>query len=52
MVLMMYALLIFGVFMIESAARHLPVTPDKLLISLPHGLITNGYAGWEFLFIS
>jgi rod shape determining protein RodA len=30
MVLMMYALLIFGVFMIESAARHLPVTPDKL----------------------
>jgi rod shape determining protein RodA len=30
MVLMMYALLIFGVFMIESAVRHLPVTPDKL----------------------
>lgn len=30
MVLVMYALLIFGVFMIESAARHLPVTPDKL----------------------
>lgn len=30
MVLVMYALLIFGVFMIESAARHLPVSPDKL----------------------
>jgi rod shape determining protein RodA len=28
--MVMYALLIFGVFMIESAARHLPVTPDKL----------------------
>ncbi len=30
LVLVMYALLIFGVFMIESAARHLPMTPDKL----------------------
>lgn len=30
MVLVMYALLIFGVFMIESAARHLPVGPEKL----------------------
>ncbi len=30
MVLVMYALLIFGVFMIESAARHLPISPDKL----------------------
>jgi rod shape determining protein RodA len=30
MVLVMYALLIFGVFMIESAARHLPVSADKL----------------------
>jgi rod shape determining protein RodA len=30
MVLVMYALLIFGVFMIESAARHLPVSPEKL----------------------
>ena len=30
MVLVMYALLIFGVLMIESAARHLPISPDKL----------------------
>ncbi len=30
LVLVMYALLIFGVFMIESAARHLPIAPDKL----------------------
>lgn len=30
MVLVMYALLIFGVFMIESAARHLPVSAEKL----------------------
>ncbi len=30
MVLVMYALLIFGVFMIESAARHLPISSDKL----------------------
>lgn len=30
MVLVMYALLIFGVFMIESSARHLPVSPEKL----------------------
>lgn len=30
LVLIMYALLIFGVFMIESAARHLPVSPEKL----------------------
>lgn len=30
LVLVMYALLIFGVFMIESAARHLPMTPEKL----------------------
>ena len=30
LVLVMYALLIFGVFMIESAARHLPMSPDKL----------------------
>lgn len=30
MVLVMYALLIFGVFMIESAARHLPVSPERL----------------------
>jgi rod shape determining protein RodA len=30
MVLVMYALLIFGVFMIESAARHLPISPEKL----------------------
>lgn len=29
MVLVMYALLIFGVFMIESAARHLPISPEK-----------------------
>ncbi len=30
MVLVMYALLIFGVLMIESAARHLPISHDKL----------------------
>jgi rod shape determining protein RodA len=30
MVLVMYALLIFGVFMIESAARHLPISPERL----------------------
>lgn len=30
MVLVMYALLIFGVFMIESAARHLPVSPERI----------------------
>lgn len=30
MVLVMYALLIFGVFMIESAARHLPISVEKL----------------------
>lgn len=30
LVLVMYALLIFGVFMIESAARHLPVSPENL----------------------
>ncbi len=30
MVLVMYALLIFGVFMIESAARHLPIDSAKL----------------------
>ena len=30
LVLVMYALLIFGVFMIESAARHLPVSPARL----------------------
>jgi len=30
LVLLMYGLLIFGVFMIESAARHLPV-PDEIL---------------------
>jgi rod shape determining protein RodA len=30
LVFVMYALLIFGVFMIESAARHLPVTPEKI----------------------
>lgn len=30
LVLVMYALLIFGVFMIESAARHLPMSPEKL----------------------
>jgi rod shape determining protein RodA len=30
MVLVMYALLIFGVFMIESAARHLPISAEKL----------------------
>ena len=31
LVLIMYALLIFGVFMIESAARHLPVSPEKVI---------------------
>jgi rod shape determining protein RodA len=30
LVLVMYALLIFGVFMIESAARHLPVSEDRI----------------------
>lgn len=30
LVLVMYGLLIFGVFMIESAARHLPMSPEKL----------------------
>ncbi|MBG7607086.1 MAG: FtsW/RodA/SpoVE family cell cycle protein [Verrucomicrobia bacterium] len=30
LVLVMYALLIFGVFMIESAARHLPMSPEKI----------------------
>jgi rod shape determining protein RodA len=30
LVLVMYALLIFGVFMIESAARHLPVSSEKI----------------------
>lgn len=30
LVLVMYALLIFGVFMIESAARHLPMSAEKL----------------------
>ncbi len=30
MVLVMYALLIFGLIMIESAARHLPISPEKL----------------------
>lgn len=30
MVMVIYALLIFGVFMIESAARHLPISPEKL----------------------
>jgi rod shape determining protein RodA len=30
MVLVMYALLIFGVFMIESAARHLPIGAENL----------------------
>lgn len=30
LVFVMYALLIFGIFMIESAARHLPVTPEKI----------------------
>ena len=30
LVLVMYALLIFGVFMIESAARHLPISPEKV----------------------
>lgn len=30
LVFVMYALLVFGVFMIESAARHLPVSPEKL----------------------
>jgi len=30
MVLVMYALLIFGVFMIESSARHLPISAEKL----------------------
>jgi rod shape determining protein RodA len=30
MVLVMYALLIFGVFMIESAARHLPVSLERI----------------------
>ncbi len=30
LVLLMYALLIFGVFMIESAARHLPVSAEAL----------------------
>lgn len=30
LVFVMYALLIFGVFMIESAARHLPVTPERI----------------------
>ncbi|MFN4806510.1 MAG: FtsW/RodA/SpoVE family cell cycle protein [Akkermansiaceae bacterium] len=28
--MVIYALLIFGVFMIESAARHLPISPEKL----------------------
>jgi len=30
LVLVMYGLLIFGVFMIESAARHLPMSPEKI----------------------
>lgn len=30
LVFVMYALLVFGVFMIESAARHLPVGPETL----------------------
>lgn len=30
LVLLMYGLLIFGVFMIESAARHLPISPDAM----------------------
>lgn len=30
LVFVMYALLIFGVFMIESAARHLPMSPENL----------------------
>lgn len=30
LVFVMYALLIFGVLMIESAARHLPISPEKL----------------------
>ncbi len=30
LVFVMYALLIFGVFMIESAARHLPISPEKM----------------------
>ena len=29
LILVMYGLLIFGVFMIESAARHLPITPEE-----------------------
>jgi rod shape determining protein RodA len=30
LIFVMYALLIFGVFMIESAARHLPVSPERV----------------------
>jgi rod shape determining protein RodA len=30
LVFVMYALLIFGIYMIESAARHLPVSADKI----------------------
>ena len=42
LVFVMYALLIFGVFMIESAARHLPVSPEKLAEFGSAG----GYSAW------
>lgn len=42
LVFVMYALLIFGVFMIESAARHLPVSPEKLTAYGSAG----GYYSW------
>jgi len=42
LVLVMYALLIFGVFMIESAARHLPISPERVQQHASAGL----YFAW------
>ncbi len=42
LVFVMYALLIFGIYMIESSARHLPVSQDKLNM---HGS-AGAYFAW------
>lgn len=50
LVLVMYALLIFGVFMIESAARHLPVSSDKLTEYGSAGAYYAGQQQWWIVF--
>jgi rod shape determining protein RodA len=50
MVLVMYALLIFGIFMIESSARHLPISPERLKeFGSPGGYFASMQKNWVLI---